>query len=468
MKNTISTRLSGIRTWIFRKWETWLAAFLFSLLLFQCTLFMIQYTRIRNTKAEASFDMRTLSSTSTEISDSLNSNLLLPLSITVHASPQCATLLNSSPAIRDVYASLQEVFFHSLANEPSDISEADWVHAMQSTQFVYIRYASEIPYQLIYAFTPSAIEADMILREAAHSIGVTEILLPANAEDRFSRFFVRTQDRFFAFSVDDTSSFSVFQNYLLLYNEVFYASEISYADNTHTTTLTITEQVLAREILVSTSVSTLLMGNQSDLRSLLKLLNYNPDKLNSHTETDGTHVFVESHGVLRIDEKSLNYIASDGGGIDITSGDTADGATDIYACLRMMTQFLTQLSQMSQQYTGGDASLCLDSIYTDQSDLYITLHFRCENLPLMDADGNITLTFVFSSGKLIGIHWPMISAGRTLQSQHVMLQSWCQNFLAPDGALDSRLVYQVNSINLNTISAVWSILPSSASAEEDV
>lgn len=465
MKHTLLKRVSGVCRQILRHWENIGIALLFLLLLVQCTLFMIQYTRIRNNKTEAAFDMQMLSSSTMGISDSMDDDFLLPLSITVRDDQQCATLLHSAPAIRDIYASLQEICFSSFTHTPTAGTEELWEQALSSENVLYFRYATEIPYQLIHACTAQSIESNTLLQYADTYVGVEEILIVANTDGNFSQLLTRGSTQVYTFPVVSESSFSVFQDYVLLYSDVFYASTLSYSHPV--TDLTIHEQVQVRDILVSDGITTLLMANQSDLRTVLKLMNFNPDKLNSHTEADGTYVFVESHGVLRMDSQSMHYIASDGGGLEISSRDASDSESDVYSCLRMISQIVQRFSQMSSQYTGGDASLYLESVYTEKDCLIFTLSFRCDNIPLYSSDQSLTVTFTFSEEKLIEFHWPMISVGKTLQNRHVMLQSWCRDFLAPEGYSDVRLVYVVNTVNLNTITAVWSVTPVSDTDEEE-
>ena len=71
-----------------------------------------------------------------------------------------------------------------------------------------------------------------------------------------------------------------------------------------------------RNILLTPGTAVMMQENRvDDLKKLLLNYNFNPDKLNTHEEADGTQVTVEAHGVFRMQDDRLTYTAGTDGGV---------------------------------------------------------------------------------------------------------------------------------------------------------
>ena len=70
----------------------------------QCGFYIARYARTRATQSEIPFDMRVLSSSTQELTKSLNPALLAPEAIAVQTASSCKAIFNSAALIGDMYS----------------------------------------------------------------------------------------------------------------------------------------------------------------------------------------------------------------------------------------------------------------------------------------------------------------------------------------------------------------------------
>ena len=132
----------------------------------------------------------------------------------------------------------------------------------------------------------------------------------------------------------------------------------------------------------------MLRANSDHLEDLFRLLNFNPDKLRYHMEADGTYVYVESHGILRMDTKTIAYTAAEQGGVSLSKIVGQDASGDIYTYLRAASYIVGRLNDMDNQYTGGDAQLRLTSVSAVNGSVTLDFAFYSENVEIYTKSGN--------------------------------------------------------------------------------
>lgn len=417
----------------------------------QCGFYIARYARTRATQSEIPFDMRVLSSSTQELTKSLNPALLAPEAIAVQTASSCKAIFNSAALIGDMYSEISECLYSALSGEPIPSDGEAWRAAVQKNG-VYVRYSSELPYQVLHAFAAAETGSSERIYRAQPYIGVHELYLVPDDTGKVSAVLVRGSGGTYTFPLRTERTLEDYSRYTAEYPDVFYTSSLTIRDAF--TEISVSEPVSARTIIASGGIISLLTANAEDLAVILRLLDFNPDKLNYHTEPDGARVYVESHGILRADSYELAYQASESGGVSAAALCGTTDHFDIYACLRAASSLIDRLTAMNELYTSGDAALYLDSV--SAHDDRLTLHFvyRCDNIAIIGENQENYFSMTFTGDKLTELRFRMLVVNKSLLDNRVFLQSWTRNILAPQKDAKMRLVYCIDA-QLDTIPAQW-------------
>ncbi len=402
------------------------------LIFLQCGIFLNGYVKPEPGSAERSFDMRMLSVSAQDAAHSLDDALLMPAQIAVSADGRAYAVVNSARVIGDLYGELAPCLAACLEAQPKKENDAMWSLAVTSPDGIYIRYRAELPYQIVHAFAAAAIGSDVYVRHE-QAIGVQELCLRLAGGDAFV--FVRGESGVYSFKAKTELMMASFASYASMYPDVFYpCTLLDSAD-----VVLITERVNVREILVEEGVAAAITQNEAHFSEWLRLLSFNPDKLNYHVETDGTAVYVESHGVLTCTADSISYAASDGGGADFAELAFVRGDIDVYAYLRAASALIAEMSGMNPQYTGGDAALRLLSVRADGASFTVRFCLCADNLPVYYDGDAVAVSVTFTENKLTALTWRTVCVQRQLSEQASFLEAWSRTALASG---DVRLAYR--------------------------
>lgn len=415
------------------------------LLFVQCGVYMSRFTDIRRTSSTVPFDMRMLSASSAEGTAKLDPGLLAPEVIVIRTDGRCHALFHSAAVTEEIYGVVNECLAGSPAAEPIPVSPELWRESVQKDA-VFVQYSSELPYQVVLAFSCARDENAPLPRQGETYIGVRELLLRPDDTGMLREVLVRGSSGTFRFSLDAELSYTDFADYPNMYSDLFCRVEM--ADSGTQMSLTALDALSVRAVHTARGVTTLLTGSEDFLR----LMDFNPDKLNYHTEQNGSVVYVESHGILRTGENVLSYQASDRGGISLTSLGTEHG--DIYSYLQASSELIERLERINGQYTGGDASLCLEKITSDGTVITLFFSFRCDNILLVREGEDYGLTLSFSGNKLTALQYHMCIVRRTLEARRVPLQNWYRKMLGGMENSPMRLVYS-GEAQANSVTAQW-------------
>ena len=437
--------------------------FLLGLLFVQAGVFLMQYVQRRGEEHETKFDMRMLSATQS-VYRALAPELLSPQAIAVSDGETCRAVLNSAAIVQDFYSAVNICLADALQNDPQSVSEEVWQNSLSGSPCVYVKYVSELPYQVVFAFAAADTENDAQIRRADIYIGVREALLWADENGVVSNLLVRGSGGVYAFPLLSAASISDFSVYPLAYPNAFYFCELT---NTNMdTALVVTEKITARTVHVSRGIPALLISGDSGSSVFLRMLDFNPDKLYYHMESDGTYVYIEPHGILRSDMKGISYTASEGGGISVSSLNGGEKGSDIYAYLRAASYIVERIASINSQYTGGDGVLRIQSVSASGEEITIRLMTCFENIPVVESGERVTIALTFRGDKLVGMQYRMILVSRTLTDRNTMLQSFCASVLAPQGASDMYLVYR-SGMGTGLIAAEWTVVPRNNNEDGD-
>lgn len=433
-------------------WLNMLICALLISLLVQCSLFLADFVEQGKADGEIPFEMQMLSTSTQNSRLNIDDAMFHPALIAIRADGTTSAVVNSTAVVNEVYADVNSCLFRALQNEPVRISDRKWADAAQMDDYVYVRYFGEFPHQVVFAFAAAQVESEMQIRQAETYVGIREALLVPDDSGKIAYLYVRGGNGAYVFAADRSSDINMFSDYAVTYPDVFYAAEMRI--NGNDTEFFVTEKISARDIYVSEIGVSALLSNRTHLDSLLRLLNYNPDKLRYHTESDGTVVYVESHGVLRMDSKSVNYSAAEQGGISLSRIVGKEASGDIYSYLRAASYIVWRMADMDPLYTGGDAELVLRSVSSDDGAITLQFSFTSDNMEIYKKGGDAGLTITFRGDKITQIVHHMTIVRRGSDERKLMLQAWYKEQLAPGLHTAMRPVYRMEEGTIS-ISAEW-------------
>ena len=433
-------------------WLNLLICALLGALLAQCGVFLANFVKSGKLDGEIPFEMQMLSTSTRDSRLNIDASLFQPSLIAVSSEGRSSAVLNSAEVVREVYADVSPCLFDALQNEPVAVSEVRWNEAVTGKNYVYVQYPAEFPYQVVFAYAAAAAESDAQIRQAGTYVGIREALLLPDASGKISLVFVRGNAGAYVFATQADVNMGVFSVYPGAYPDVFYPTTVRIVDGE--AELSVAEKIAVRDIYVSEIGVSALLSNRSHLEALFRLLNYNPDKLRYHTETDGTFVYVESHGVLRMDARSIQYSATEQGGIPLSRIIGRDATGDIYSYLRAASHIVWRLSDMDPLYTGGDAGLLLRSVTTSEGAVTLYFGFCSDNIEIYRSDRNTGLKVTFRNDKIVDVSLHMTIVSRSASVHRLMMQSWCREYLAPGVPAALRPVYRMEEGAIS-MSAEW-------------
>ncbi len=438
-------------------WLNAVIALLLATLFFLSGLYVVGYVRASRAQTEAPFDMRFLSASAQEISRGIDRALLAPQAIAIRTGGVCRAVLNSGAVIGEMYDALADVWLSAASGAAETIGEDVWREAVAHADGVWISYAAELPIEVIAAFAAAGEAEEKLSREERAYLGVAEWFLLPDGSGRLATVLAHGSGGACRFIAADAPVWSEYAAVAATYANVFYGASLTAA--AHGGALIVTDRIEARRITAANSAVLLLTQQTADNVAFLRLLSFNPDKLNEHTEADGTRVCVESHGVLRMDASSVAYTAAEGGGIPIAAWNGADDGADVYGYLRAASNFLRQLEQIDAQYSGGDAQLRLARVGAADGAIELSFAFRYENVPVLREAEDTALVMSFRGDCLTALTYRPLNVRSTLTNRRTVLADYARRVLSPDAEAAVRLVYRAENQGVDSLAAEWLVTP---------
>lgn len=433
-----------------------LIVLLLVLLFSQCAVYLAEYAHLDGDSGEIPFEMQILSTSATGSLRELDGSLLAPSLIAVSSEGEAAAVMNSAAVIDEIYADVGRCLFVGLAREAVAVSEADWRQMTGLDSYVYVLYPSELPYQVVFAFAAAREESDHTIRQADSYVGVREVLLVPDESGVLTHMLVRGTSGVYSYSLDNTVSMDAFVGYKNAYPDMFHHGYVLANDSD--VGFVIDEKISVRGIFASEGSAALLRSNSEHMDVLFRLLHFNPDKLRYHTEEDGTYVYVESHGNLRIDSRSIMYTSSEQGGVRLSKILGQDATGDIYTYLQTASYLIRRLSGMDIQYTGGDAHLRLKSISVSGDSVTLFFAYFADNIELYASEKPMGLSITFTGDTIRSITYNTAAVRRSLNEYQLMLQQWSKKQMVGDTRAYMYLVYRMDENDI-AIVGEWMAYP---------
>ncbi|MBE6598049.1 MAG: hypothetical protein E7638_01255 [Ruminococcaceae bacterium] len=376
----------------------------------------------------------------------------LPSFIGIRAKGEQKGISSGYNVVCDVYSVFSHVLFDVLGGNFREVAEERFEGGAAEQSFVYMKYHSEVPYQTISVCAGGGEEA----YETA--VGVYELfILP----DKGFRILVRSMDGK-AYEFDGTYEpyFTVdaLAELLQSYQRNF-ADFVFSADSLFEPCFT--ERVRTKGMLVTEKTAALIQNRDNHISDILRLFTFNPDKLNTHEESDIGYVYVENHGVLRLLDDSVEYTAaSSDGGISVNSYLMTYGKKGYTLADYIGTACLIadKVKALSPHYAGGDGEILLHSAETDEEGV-LTLRFMYtfDNLPLSGCEPAMEVRF--ADGRMLAFRLYSVSVRNLGTQQNSLMESWYRDVAlscCPSGEyiVDIRQVYPVD-FYAESIDAEW-------------
>jgi len=149
---------------------------------------------------------------------------------------------------------------------------------------------------------------------------------------------------------------------------------------------TVTEMgIPLRKISAEKNGGRLIYSNAGNFEQIVRIFNFNPDKINTYSEAKNTNIYVETHGSLKIAEDRLTYTARNGVGIPMSdfigySHSGSDG--DIYDMVRAAQKFIESVRNINANYVGKDADMYISGVYKKDDKIVIEYSYYLDNVKI--------------------------------------------------------------------------------------
>ncbi len=264
--------------------------------------------------------------------------------------------------------------------------------AASGSEYIYIRYHVPVMYQLIFAYASEKLvisDSDVArLGSDLASAYISEIIIiPDNnvAAHRFVAYAFDGSDRYFMFRLEESVLSSSF--YMSRLSDEQLAIKTYPFDFADIPALSISQPMLDAELEAEVIASNESGFDSIDTRnSLLRLFDFNPDKLSSYIDDD-TEVFVRSTSRLRLGGGRISYQASDiGSGVTLRNllGYSVNDGLSLYDQLTAADNLIRRIGKISSELIGGEAALCLGDVYTENGLLYVEFFYTYANIRISD------------------------------------------------------------------------------------
>ena len=264
--------------------------------------------------------------------------------------------------------------------------------AASGSEYIYIRYHVPVMYQLIFAYASEKLvisDSDVAhLSSDLTNAYISEIIIiPDNnvAAHRFVAYAFDGSDRYFMFRLEESVLSSSF--YMSRLSDEQLAIKTYPFDFADIPALSISQPMLDAELEAEVITSNESGFDSIDTRnSLLRLFDFNPDKLSSYIDDDA-EVFVRSTSRLRLGGGRISYQASDiGSGVTLRNllGYSVNDGLSLYDQLTAADNLIRSIGEISNELIGGEAALCLGDVYTENGLLYVEFFYTYANIRISD------------------------------------------------------------------------------------
>ncbi len=287
----------------------------------------------------------------------------------------------------ELYRMLSPWLAMGLAREGIPDTEEGWENALSHARAVYIRYHSALP---VFVLQEAAAESVALpVTESSGDVApVQELVLLLPAENSGScQVLLRDMTgqvwRYICIGRGEYPGFDSVRAFADSFNSSFFRVTLREVTDGGREPVFL-ERLRVRNILLSPGTAGMIQENQTaEYHTLLRRLDFNPDKLSTHEESDGTHVTVETHGIFRSRDDRFTYTAQASGGVSLQQ---FVGYRESYSLSDALKAACVLLQGMKNNYFGGDGEFFLTELSRYDDTVRIAFRYAFDNLLLEGCD----------------------------------------------------------------------------------
>ena len=367
---------------------------------------------------------------------------------------------------------LLELFGSSSVCRPLDEADGESriAAAVQSDEFIYLRYHVPVLYQLIYAYASDKLtiaESEVAPGESGSiSAYISELVIVPDKE------YTAAAHRYIAYAADGEGGYFEFRPAEHVVTSSFYLSKLAESGaNIGTRPFRFTDdpRLPVTQPIIDTPLSYTVIGTEAadltdeDIRTpLLRLFGYNPDKLASYVDDTGAHVFVDSSSRLRIGGDTVSFLTSDassgttrGIGIDSLLGYSSEDTLNLFDKLTAVDNLIRSLGEISPSLIGGEASLCLGSVYSTDTLLVIEYFLTYDNIRIA---GDTVLRAVLTQDTICQVELCPVNITGSGEVSYCLDQDYTLRKLIALGKLPSEGALGGMRLRYEDAHAAWSVV----------
>lgn len=381
-----------------------------------------------------------------ETNSSILSEIITPQFIGIKENGFEPVVISSgSQAIEEIYRKIGIYLYYALsdgAGIDDGESSTDWIPLLTSYNYIYVKYHSPLPHQLIQASggVISGSEYNDYTRKREGVIYIDDLfIIPvtqalSGSESHEYRVVVRASDgKIYIFTPPvyksdeadlnedraeilypgiDTSVgehtkilADIYKNDMQKYHFSGKAEKESdmYLDPA---SVVVVENIPVKKITADANTANIILSDITKRDTVMKIFSFNPNKPKTYyEESSKTQIYVETHGLLKISNNRIVYTAKDGGGIpvsDYTGYNSSGSEGDIYDITVAAQKILKSMISSCGDYIGKDAVLRISAVYSKDGKIAVEYSYYYNNTEiivdgreyglLIESDGiNITL-----------------------------------------------------------------------------
>jgi len=309
-----------------------------------------------------------------------------PAFIGISPFPEGTGISVGDNVLKELYDLLTPCLADGLMKAPEEDTEEAWSEAAENGRSVYIRYHSALPVMVLQGAAVS-ICGGMERTDSSLVLPVRELfLLLPDEQNGDCRILLRdSEGKIWRYLCDGRREYPTLAAVLAFtesLSDSFFRFTLGGKGCADTEPVFL-ERLQVRNMLLTPDTAVMIQENRNNhFIKLLRQFDFNPDKLSTHEEGDGTQVTVESHGIFRMRSDRLTYTAGTDGGILL---ENFVGYKESYTPmdgLRAACTIVQNLRNMHTYYLGGDGEILLTEISVTDGRLRIVLRYAFDNLLL--------------------------------------------------------------------------------------
>ena len=313
------------------------------------------------------------------------SDYVYPAFIGISPDPEGIGISVGDNVVRELYTMLSPCLADGLMASPIEDTDVNWEMASRSKRAVYIRYHSALPVMVLQGAAASLCGGvEKVDDETVMPVREMILLLP---DEHYGDCQIYVQDlegTIWRYLCDGRREYPTLASVTAFSNSFsgsFFRFKLG-AEGCGDTEPVFLERLRVRNMLLTPDSAVMIQENRNHFKKLLRQFDFNPDKLSTHDENDGTQVTVESHGIFRMQSNRFIYTAGADGGIRL---ENFVGYKERYTPmdgLRAACTIVQNLRNIHTYYLGGDGELILTEIYVIDGILQIVFRYAFDNLLL--------------------------------------------------------------------------------------